>query len=205
MLYALAEDGTSTRCRAKPEEAGRAAAAPRQASRGQVLVIGQYLGQLHTIAELIKAPLITGKTTIRERQKLFDQFRAAEIRSWSSRRSATSPSTCRTPTSPSRCRARSARAGRGAAAGAHPAAEAQRPAGPLLHPDRQRHARPGLRRQAPDVPDRAGLPLRHPVRPRSGGLVPATIATTPIRRGPRRCRRAPPVRRLRPNFDPVWT
>jgi DNA excision repair protein ERCC-3 len=45
----------------------------------QVLIIGQYLDQLHTIAELIQAPLITGKTVIREREKLFDQFRTGEV------------------------------------------------------------------------------------------------------------------------------
>ncbi len=45
----------------------------------QVLVIGQYLDQLHELAEHIDADLITGETTVRERQRLFDAFRAGEI------------------------------------------------------------------------------------------------------------------------------
>jgi len=45
----------------------------------QVLVIGQYLDQLQTLADHLDAPLITGATTIRERQRLFDAFRAGEV------------------------------------------------------------------------------------------------------------------------------
>jgi DNA excision repair protein ERCC-3 len=45
----------------------------------RVLVIGQYLDQLDEVAELLKAPLITGKTANREREKLFGAFRSGEI------------------------------------------------------------------------------------------------------------------------------
>ncbi len=45
----------------------------------QVLVIGQYLDQLDELAEHLAAPLITGATTVRERQRLFDAFRAGEV------------------------------------------------------------------------------------------------------------------------------
>lgn len=45
----------------------------------QVLVIGQYLDQLEELAEHLDAPLVTGKTTVRERQRLFDAFRAGEV------------------------------------------------------------------------------------------------------------------------------
>ncbi|MGC5168679.1 DNA repair helicase XPB [Luteimicrobium sp. DT211] len=45
----------------------------------QALVIGQYIDQLHELAEHLDAPLITGETTVRERQRLFDAFRAGEI------------------------------------------------------------------------------------------------------------------------------
>jgi DNA excision repair protein ERCC-3 len=45
-----------------------------------VLVMGTYLDQLREIAEAIGAPLITGQTPVRERQKLFDQIRQGEIR-----------------------------------------------------------------------------------------------------------------------------
>jgi DNA excision repair protein ERCC-3 len=40
------------------------------------LVIGQYLGQLQYIADNLAAPLITGKMPQRERDQLFDAFRA---------------------------------------------------------------------------------------------------------------------------------
>jgi len=39
------------------------------------LVIGQYLDQLAQIAERLGAPLITGKTPVAERERLFDAFR----------------------------------------------------------------------------------------------------------------------------------
>ena len=45
----------------------------------RVLVIGQYLDQLDEVAALLKAPLITGKTPSREREKLFDAFRRGTI------------------------------------------------------------------------------------------------------------------------------
>ncbi|WP_432457710.1 DNA repair helicase XPB [Cellulomonas iranensis] len=45
----------------------------------QTLVIGQYLDQLHELAEHIGADLITGETPVRERQRLFDAFRSGEI------------------------------------------------------------------------------------------------------------------------------
>jgi len=46
----------------------------------QTLVIGQYLDQLDELAEALGAPLITGQTSVTERQRLFDAFRAGEIR-----------------------------------------------------------------------------------------------------------------------------
>ena len=45
----------------------------------QVLVIGQYLDQLAEIAEHLDAPLITGETPVKERERLFAAFRAKEI------------------------------------------------------------------------------------------------------------------------------
>jgi DNA excision repair protein ERCC-3 len=45
----------------------------------RVLVIGQYLDQLDEVAERLQAPLITGKTAYREREKLFEAFRRGEI------------------------------------------------------------------------------------------------------------------------------
>jgi DNA excision repair protein ERCC-3 len=43
------------------------------------LVIGQYLDQLAELAESLDAPLITGETTVRERQRLFAAFREGGI------------------------------------------------------------------------------------------------------------------------------
>ncbi|MFN8635517.1 MAG: DNA repair helicase XPB [Chloroflexota bacterium] len=45
----------------------------------RVLVIGQYLDQLDDVADRLQAPLITGKTASREREKLFGAFRRGEI------------------------------------------------------------------------------------------------------------------------------
>jgi DNA excision repair protein ERCC-3 len=44
-----------------------------------VLIIGTYLKQLKEVAREIDAPLITGKTAIRQREKLFEQLRNGEI------------------------------------------------------------------------------------------------------------------------------
>ncbi len=43
------------------------------------LVIGQYLDQLATLAERLASPLITGETSVAERQRLFDAFRSGEV------------------------------------------------------------------------------------------------------------------------------
>ena len=46
----------------------------------RVLVIGQYIEQLREIAGLLDAPLITGKTATREREKLYARFRDGDLR-----------------------------------------------------------------------------------------------------------------------------
>ncbi|WP_277209319.1 DNA repair helicase XPB [Isoptericola croceus] len=80
MLYATAE----------PEDKYRLAACAPGKNRvverlvaqhpdDQVLVIGQYIDQLTELADHLDAPLITGATTVRERQKLFGAFRSGEI------------------------------------------------------------------------------------------------------------------------------
>ena len=45
-----------------------------------VLVIGQFLDQLDALAERLKAPLITGKTPTKERERLYEAFRSGEER-----------------------------------------------------------------------------------------------------------------------------
>ncbi|AXH97452.1 DNA repair helicase XPB [Ornithinimicrobium avium] len=80
MAYAVAE----------PEERYRfAACAPAkdevvrqlvERHRGEpTLVIGQYLDQLEQLSDSLEAPLITGETTVKQRQELFRQFREGEI------------------------------------------------------------------------------------------------------------------------------
>jgi len=43
------------------------------------LVIGQYLEQLHEIADALGAPVISGETPVKERQRLYDAFRSGEL------------------------------------------------------------------------------------------------------------------------------
>ena len=45
----------------------------------QVLVIGQYLDQLEELGSALDAPVLTGRTPVKERTELFAQFRSGEI------------------------------------------------------------------------------------------------------------------------------
>ena len=45
----------------------------------QTLVIGQYIDQLEEMAEHLQAPLITGQTSVDEREHLFGEFRDGKI------------------------------------------------------------------------------------------------------------------------------
>lgn len=45
----------------------------------KILVIGQYLDQLHNLAKLLDAPIITGKTPNSERDKIYADFRSGNI------------------------------------------------------------------------------------------------------------------------------
>jgi DNA excision repair protein ERCC-3 len=75
---------------AEPEERYRLAACAREkvsvvrqlVDRHQgapTLIIGQYLDQLHELAESLDAPVISGETPVKERQRLFDAFRSGEV------------------------------------------------------------------------------------------------------------------------------
>lgn len=75
---------------AEPEERYRLAACARekvgvvrsllaQHADRPTLVIGQYLEQLHELADALDAPVISGETPVKERQRLFDAFRSGEI------------------------------------------------------------------------------------------------------------------------------
>ncbi|QJW35873.1 DNA repair helicase XPB [Cellulosimicrobium protaetiae] len=86
----LPESDRMTYAVAEPEDKYRLAATAAGKNRvveqivaqhpdDQVLVIGQYLDQLEELSNHLDAPLITGATTIRERQRLFEAFRSGEI------------------------------------------------------------------------------------------------------------------------------
>ncbi|MFM1917364.1 MAG: hypothetical protein RJB01_879 [Actinomycetota bacterium] len=46
----------------------------------QILVIGQFLDQLAELGEHLDAPVITGDTSVKERERLFNAFRSGEVR-----------------------------------------------------------------------------------------------------------------------------
>jgi DNA excision repair protein ERCC-3 len=46
----------------------------------QILVIGQYISQLESLARLLAAPLITGKTPNLERERIYGAFKRGEVR-----------------------------------------------------------------------------------------------------------------------------
>jgi DNA excision repair protein ERCC-3 len=46
----------------------------------QILVIGQYLTQLNSLAKLLKAPFISGKTPNAERERIYGSFKKGEVR-----------------------------------------------------------------------------------------------------------------------------
>jgi DNA excision repair protein ERCC-3 len=75
---------------AEPEERYRVAATARtklpvvralvdKHKGDQVLVIGGYIDQLHQLGEYLDAPIVQGSTTNKERERLFDAFRAGEV------------------------------------------------------------------------------------------------------------------------------
>jgi DNA excision repair protein ERCC-3 len=43
------------------------------------LIIGQYLDQIHAIADALELPIITGETPVDERERLFELFRSGQV------------------------------------------------------------------------------------------------------------------------------
>ena len=77
VAYAMAEDADKYRLCATSETKTQVVEELVAAHRGeQLLVIGQYIDQLDEIGERLDAPVIKGDTTVKERQRLFDAFRA---------------------------------------------------------------------------------------------------------------------------------
>ena len=80
MTYAVAEP--EDRYRLAATAPGKQAVVEQILARHageQTLVIGQYLDQLTELGEHIDAPVITGATTVPERQRLFEAFRSGEL------------------------------------------------------------------------------------------------------------------------------
>ncbi|QGN33663.1 DNA repair helicase XPB [Microlunatus sp. Gsoil 973] len=80
MTYAIAEDDVKYRLASTAESKTEVIVDLVTKHRGQpTLVIGQYVDQLDELAERLDAPLIKGETTVRQREKLYEQFRSGEI------------------------------------------------------------------------------------------------------------------------------
>ena len=81
LAYATAEPEERYRlCASSPRKTGVVERLVAEHGQEQVLVIGQYLDQLEELAQRLGAPVITGQTTVAERQRLFAAFRAGEVR-----------------------------------------------------------------------------------------------------------------------------
>ena len=46
----------------------------------RILVIGQYLDQIDTLAEVLNAPALTGATPVAERERLYEEFRTGRLK-----------------------------------------------------------------------------------------------------------------------------
>jgi DNA excision repair protein ERCC-3 len=46
----------------------------------QILILGQYIDQLKAIADLLDAPLLTGRTPNAQREKVYERFRAGHVK-----------------------------------------------------------------------------------------------------------------------------
>lgn len=81
MTYAMAEPEDRYRLAScAPEKIRLTERIVAQHPDDQVLVIGQYLDQLAELGEHLDAPVITGETSVKERERLFNAFRTGETR-----------------------------------------------------------------------------------------------------------------------------
>ena len=80
LAYAMAEPEERYRLCATTGSKHRVVdALVRQHDGEQILVIGQYLDQLADLGEELGAPVITGQMPVKEREQLFDAFRAGDV------------------------------------------------------------------------------------------------------------------------------
>jgi DNA excision repair protein ERCC-3 len=81
MVYALADERLKYSVAAQnPAKLGVIDQLLEKHRDDTVLIIGQYIEQLETIAAHLDVPLITGKTPTREREKLYDKLRNGELK-----------------------------------------------------------------------------------------------------------------------------
>ena len=81
MRYATAEPDEAYRVGSTtPQKLSVVAAIVADHPDDHVLVIGQFLDQLDSIAAFLDAPIITGKTPTKERERLYDAFRTGDVR-----------------------------------------------------------------------------------------------------------------------------
>ncbi|MGH3322016.1 MAG: DNA repair helicase XPB [Streptosporangiaceae bacterium] len=80
LAYATAEPDERYRLCSTTETKERVAEElVRRHAGEQLLVIGQYIDQLDELAEHLDVPLVKGQTSVRQRERLFDAFRAGEV------------------------------------------------------------------------------------------------------------------------------
>ncbi|HET9871490.1 MAG TPA: DNA repair helicase XPB [Propionibacteriaceae bacterium] len=80
MTYAVAEPDVKYRLASSAESKTEVVVDLVAKHKGlPTLVIGQYVDQLDELSERLGAPLIKGDTTVRQREKLYAQFRSGEI------------------------------------------------------------------------------------------------------------------------------
>ena len=81
MDYALAEEKAKFRLAAEnPLKSDKVSELIERHQDDLVLVIGQYVRQLEMLSRELDAPLITGKTPQRERDRLYEEFRSGRLR-----------------------------------------------------------------------------------------------------------------------------
>ncbi len=79
--YAVADEREKYRIAAEsPEKFNVVCFLAERHRDDQVLIIGQYIDQLKVLAEELDAPLLMGKTSNKQREKLYEQFRRGEIK-----------------------------------------------------------------------------------------------------------------------------
>ena len=80
VAYAMAEDADKYRlCSTSETKTGVVEQLVKRHAGEQALVIGQYLDQLDELAERLDAPVIKGDTSVKERQRLFQEFREGTL------------------------------------------------------------------------------------------------------------------------------